>query len=188
MVFKILNTIVFFDTRGITRMFVAFAELTANLRALTADAAGELHVLRHDGDTLGVDGAQVGVFEEADEVGFGGFLERKDRGGLESQVGLEILGDFTDEALERELADQKFGGLLVLADFPERNGTRAVAVRLLDAAGRRGGLASSLGGELLTRGLATGRLTSSLLGTSHCFVLWNDACDVRFPRVHARFE
>ena len=114
-------------------MFVAFADLAANLRALTADAAGELHVLRHDRDTLGVDGAQVGVFEEANEVGFGGFLEGEDRGGLESQVGLEILGDFTDEALERELADQKFGGLLVLADFPERNGTRAVAVRLLNA-------------------------------------------------------
>jgi hypothetical protein len=36
---------------------------------------------------------------------------------------------------------------------------------------------------LLTRGLATGRLTSSLLGTSHCFVLWNDASHVRFPRL-----
>jgi hypothetical protein len=39
---------------------------------------------------------------------------------------------------------------------------------------------------LLTRGLATGRLTSSLLGTSHCFVLWNDASTPRFPRVHTR--
>ena len=35
------------------------------LRSLSADAAGELNVFRHDGDTLGVDGTQVGVLEEA---------------------------------------------------------------------------------------------------------------------------
>jgi hypothetical protein len=39
------------------------------LRALATDAAGELDVLGHDGDALGVDGAQVGVLEEADQVG-----------------------------------------------------------------------------------------------------------------------
>jgi len=126
-----------------------------------------LDVLRHDGDTLGVDGAQVGVFEEANEVRFGRFLEREDRGGLESQVRLEVLRDFPDKALERELADQEFRGLLVLADLTKRNGTRAVSVRLLDAAGRRGGLAGSLGGELLARGLATSGLTGSLLRTGH---------------------
>lgn len=36
--------------------------------------------------------------------------------------------------------------------------TRLVAVRLLDTSGRRCGLASGLGGELLTWGLATGGL------------------------------
>ena len=44
------------------------------LRALATDAAGKLNVLGHDGDTLGVDGAQVGVLEEANKVGLGGFL------------------------------------------------------------------------------------------------------------------
>ena len=39
-----------------------------NLSTLSTDAAGELDVLGHDGDTLGVDGAQVGVLEETDEV------------------------------------------------------------------------------------------------------------------------
>jgi hypothetical protein len=142
-----------------------------NLRALATDAAGELHVLRHDRDTLGVDRAQVGVFEEANKVRFGRFLEREDRGGLESQVRLEVLRDFSDKALERELADQKFGGLLVLADLTQGDRTRAVAVRLLDAAGGRRGLAGRLGGELLARGLATGGLTGSLLRTSHCRTL-----------------
>jgi hypothetical protein len=148
-------------------MFVAFADLAANLRALTADAAGELHVLRHDRDTLGVDGAQVGVFEQANQVRFGRFLQRQDRGRLESQVSLEILGDFSDQSLERQLSDEQFRGLLVLADFSQRDGTRAVSVRLLDATSRRRGFARGLGRELLSRGFATGGFTGSLFRTSH---------------------
>ena len=42
-----------------------------NLGALATDAAGQLDVLWHDGDTLGVDGAEVGVLEEADNVRLG---------------------------------------------------------------------------------------------------------------------
>ena len=46
-----------------------------NLSALSADSPGELDILGHDGDTLGVDGAQVGVLEQTDQVGLGRFLE-----------------------------------------------------------------------------------------------------------------
>ena len=46
-----------------------------HLRALATDAAGKLDVLGHDGHTLGVDGAEVGVLEETDEVRLGGLLE-----------------------------------------------------------------------------------------------------------------
>ena len=42
-----------------------------------------------------MDGAEVGVLEEADEVGLGGLLEGEDGGGLEAEVGLEVLGDLT---------------------------------------------------------------------------------------------
>jgi len=38
------------------------------LGPLATDAAGKLDVLGHDGDTLGVDGAQVGVLEQTNEV------------------------------------------------------------------------------------------------------------------------
>lgn len=38
---------------------------------------------------------------------------------------------------------------------------------LLDTAGRGRTLTGSLGGQLLTRSLSSGRLTGSLLGTSH---------------------
>ena len=111
------------------------------LGALTTDAAGQLDVLGHDGHALGVDGAQVGVLEEADEVGLGGLLEGQEGGGLEAQVGLEVLGDLTDEALEGQLADEQFGRLLVLADLAQGDGAGSVAVGLLDAAceGRRRG-------------------------------------------------
>ena len=84
------------------------------LGALAADAPGKVHVLGHDGDALGVDGAQVGVLEETNEVGLGRLLEGHDGGALEAQVGLEVLGDLADEALEGELADEQLGGLLVL--------------------------------------------------------------------------
>ena len=38
-----------------------------------------------------MDGAQVGVLEQADEVGLAGLLQGADSGGLEPQVGLEVL-------------------------------------------------------------------------------------------------
>ena len=68
---------------------------------LTTDAAGQPDVLGHDGHTLGVDGAQVGVLEEADKVGLGGLLQGKYCVALETQVCLEVLRDLTNQALER---------------------------------------------------------------------------------------
>jgi hypothetical protein len=85
-----------------------------------------LDILRLDGHTFGVNGAQVGVFEERHEVSLGGFLESQDGGGLKAQVVLEILCDFADEALEGQLAEQKLGGLLILADFTQCDGAGSV--------------------------------------------------------------
>lgn len=63
--------------------------------------------------------AEAHTFEEGDEVGLSSLLKGKDSRRLEAQVGLEVLRDFTDEALEGEFADEKVGRLLVLADFTE---------------------------------------------------------------------
>ena len=134
---------------------------------LATDAAGQLDVLGHDGDTLGVDGAQVGVLEEADEVSLRGLLEGHDGGGLETEVSLEVLGDLTHKTLEGQLADEELGGLLVTTDLTESNGTGPVTVGLLDATGRGGRLASGFGSQLLARGLASGGLASGLLGSCH---------------------
>lgn len=117
------------------------------LRALTTEAARELDVLALDGDSLGVDGAEVGVLEEGDEVGLNGLLERTDGGALEAEVALEVLGDLTDETLEGELADEELGRLLVATDLTEGDGTRLVPVRLLDTTGAEMMLACAMTGE-----------------------------------------
>ena len=138
-----------------------------DLGALSADTAGQLDVLGHDGHTLSVDGAQVGVLEETDQVSLAGLLQSHDGGALEAQVGLEVLGDLTDQTLEGQLADQQLGALLVTTDLTESDGTGPVPVGLLDASGGGGRLASGLGGQLLARSLSSGRLAGGLLGTSH---------------------
>ena len=140
----------------VRRVFIDRCEMRRHrLGALATDAAGELDVLGHDGHALGVDGAEVGVLEEADEVSLGRLLEGEDGGGLEPEVGLEVLGDLADEALEGELADEELGGLLVLADLTESDGTGPVAVGLLRATDDGVGFPSCLEGELGARGLAS---------------------------------
>ena len=72
----------------------------SNLCTFSANAAGQLDVLGHDGDTLGVDGAQVGIFKESHEVGFRSFLQSSDGSGLETKIGLEVLGNLTNQTLK----------------------------------------------------------------------------------------
>ena len=143
--------------------------------AFTSDAPRQLDVLDEDGDALGVDGAQVGVLEETNEVGLGSLLQGHDGGALEAEVGLEVLRDLAHEALERQLAHEELRRLLVAADLAERDGARAVAVGLLDAAGGRRRLARGLGGELLAGRLATGGFACGLLCTGHFGFLFNIA-------------
>ena len=114
-----------------------------------------------------MDGAKVGVLEEANEVGLGGLLEGKDGRSLEAEVGLEVLRDLADETLEGKLADEEVGRLLVATDLTEGDGSGAITVGLLDTSSGGGRLAGGLGGELLAGGLASGGLAGGLLGTSH---------------------
>ena len=114
-----------------------------------------------------MDSAKVGILEKADEVSLRSLLKGHDGGALEAEVGLEVLGDLTDKTLEWELTDEKLGRLLVSPDLTESHGSGPVTMGLLDSTGSRGGLASSLGGQLLSRGFASGRFTGGLLGTGH---------------------
>ena len=116
-----------------------------------------------------MDGAEVSVLEEADQVGLAGLLQGHDGGALEAQIGLEILSDLPDQALEGQLADEQLSGFLVATDLTQGHGTGPVAVRLLHAAGGRSALPGGLGGQLLPGGFTSSRLTSGLLGSSHSF-------------------
>jgi hypothetical protein len=146
------------------RLFpIECAQPSTALRALPSDSASQLNILGHDCDTLGVDGAQVGVFEQTNQVGLGGFLQGQDGRPLESEIRLEILGNLTDETLKGQLADQKVRRFLVSTDLTKSDGTRSVSVGLLDTSSGWGGLASGLGGELLSGSLSSGGLAGGLL-------------------------
>ena len=142
-----------------------------SLSTFSTDSPGQLDVLWHDGDSLGVDGAQVGVFEESDQVSFAGFLESHDGGGLEAEVSLEVLSDFTDQTLEGQLADEELSALLVTSDFSQSDGSGPVTVGFLHSSCSRGRLPGGFGGQLFSWGFASSGFTGGLLGTSHCDVV-----------------
>ena len=137
------------------------------LGTFSTDAASQLDVLGHDGHALSVDGAQVGVLEKSYQIGFAGLLQSHDSGALEAEISLEILGDFTYQTLERQLADEELCALLVTADLTESHCTGPVSMGLLHTPGSWGALSCSLGGQLLPGGLPTSGFTGSLLGTCH---------------------
>ena len=139
------------------------------LGTFATDTAGKLDVLGHDGDTLGVDGAQVGILEETDQVSLAGLLKGHDGRALEAEIGLEILSDFTDKALEWQLADEELGALLVTTDLTESHCTGPVTMGLLHATGGWGALTGGLGSQLLPWSLSSGRFTCCLLGTGHLY-------------------
>ena len=114
-----------------------------------------------------MDSAQVGILKKTNEVSFRSLLEGGHCRTLEAKVSLEVLGDLTNQTLEGQLPDQEFGGFLVATDLTKSNSSWPVTMRLLHSSSSGGTLPGGLGGELFPWGLATGRFTSSLLGTSH---------------------
>ena len=95
-----------------------------------------------------MDGSQVGVLEQRDEVRLSGLLQCHNGRRLEAKVrlqtqsvyfegeyrptDLEVLGDLTDEPLEGELPDQQFSRFLVPSDFTECDSSGTEAMGLLD--------------------------------------------------------
>jgi hypothetical protein len=135
-----------------------------NLRTLTTQTASECEVLGLDGNPLSVDSSQVSVLEEGDQVSLAGLLQRQDGRRLEAEVGLEILSDFTDKALEGQLPDEELSRFLVATDLAKSNCSWAETVRLLHTSGSGcGSLAGGLGSELLAGSFTSSGLSSSLL-------------------------
>ena len=71
-------------------------ESVEDLSSFSTDSSGQLDVLWHDGDPLGVNCTQICVFEESHEVGFRSFLQGHDGRTLETQIGFEILSNFSN--------------------------------------------------------------------------------------------
>jgi hypothetical protein len=110
------------------------------------------------GDPLSVNGSQVGILKERDQVRLRSLLERHHRRRLEPQVGLErsiniatliatpkrvgtyleILRNLTHKALERELTDEQLCGLLVPPDLAQCDSAGTEAMRLLHTTGGSG--------------------------------------------------
>ena len=106
-----------------------------------------------------MDSSEIGVLEERDKVSLGSLLESHDGRRLEAEISLgilslqttvkragkylEVLGDFTDEALEGELANQKLRRLLVPPNLTKSDGSGPEAMGLLDTTS--GGLYCKLG-------------------------------------------
>jgi hypothetical protein len=75
--------------------------------AIAPDSASEVKILCHNGDSLSVNGTEIGVLEETDKIGLGSLLEGKHGLALESNVLLELSSNFSDKPLERKLSDEK---------------------------------------------------------------------------------
>jgi hypothetical protein len=97
----------------------------------SAHALGELQVLGHDGDAIGVDGAVLGVLEEGDEEGLGRLLEGLECVGLDAPLLVFGLEELADEALEGEPLDEHVCVLLVPADLAQGHGAWPVALLAL---------------------------------------------------------
>ena len=61
---------------GVEKRLVCFLRRESNLlRALTADATSQLHVLGHDGNPAGMNGTEVSVLEKSNQECFTGLLQ-----------------------------------------------------------------------------------------------------------------
>ena len=137
------------------------------LSSLSTDPPGQLDVPGHDGDPLGVDGAQVGVLKQSNKISLAGLLNSHDGRALEPQVSLEVLGDLSHQTLEGQLEEKELSGLLVPPDVAESHSPSPVSVGLLDSSsgGRR--LPSSLAGQMLPGSFSSSGFPSGLLGSCH---------------------
>lgn len=167
---------------------------------VATNAPRQSHVLRLDGDALGVYRAQVCVLEETDQEGLGCLLQSHEGCRLEAKVHpASVHSDLLDETLEGHLANEELGGFLEATDLQERPGARPEAMGTLGD-GHRGAhsLATRsrpfrcwepefrvvLGRQ--NRAIVGKHLTRGLLGASHdCCLdlqLWNKGVFYRIVR------
>ena len=122
--------------------------------SITSDSSSEVHILLHDGNSVGVDGTKVGILENSDQVGLGTLLESLECVRGKSEVAVNTGGNRLDESHEWSSWDHVGHGFLVLLDLSEGNSSwlesdlSLLTISFLDSLGSSGGLlswSSSLG-------------------------------------------
>lgn len=99
---------------------------------------------------------------------------------LESQVGLEVLSNFSYKTLERQFSDEQLCGFLVPSDFSESDCSWPVPMGLLYTTSGGSTLTCSLCGKLFTRSFSSCTFTSCLLCTCHSVDLKNICSKINF--------
>jgi len=77
------------------------------LCSFSTDTASQLYVPWHDRHSLGMNGAQVCIFHQTNQVCLRSFLKSHNSTGLEAQICFEILSDLANQTLEWQLAKQQ---------------------------------------------------------------------------------
>jgi hypothetical protein len=101
------------------------------LHVAPANPPGQVQILRHEGNSFGMDCTLVGVFEHPGKVRLRGLLQSKNSRALPPKHLTwpceTVLGDRPDQPGERQLPNQQISALLVFPDLHERPGARTVA-------------------------------------------------------------
>ena len=100
------------------------------LCTLSPDSPCQLNIFRHDGNSPGVDGTQVGIVKQPDKVCLRCFLETQYRCQLESQVCLVVLGDLPHYPLEGQLSDEQCCAGLEVTNVLQSRSPCSVPVKL----------------------------------------------------------
>lgn len=99
-----------------------------------SQSADEVHVARHQRHPPGVKRAEVGVREEADEVGLAGLLKAVDGRSLPPElvpVGMPLHQQLSNETGEGSFAEEKVRCLLVQSDLSHSQRARSHPLRRL---------------------------------------------------------
>jgi len=98
---------------------------------LAPDASGHLHVSGEDGDPSSIDCYHVSILKKTNEVAFSCFLQCLQCTRLPHQVCQpQILGDFSDQTMERTLPQKQLSRLLEEANFSKCHCPRTITMFL----------------------------------------------------------
>ena len=134
---EVLQLLLLVKVRKLIEHFVAllWKEISVVMESLTSDSSSQFKVLLLHSDSAGMDGAQVGIFEEADKVHLSSFLDSQESLGLESDLDVNTLCDGSHKTLEGCSQEEEVGALLVSLDLSDSDGAwpEADLPLLLDA-------------------------------------------------------